>query len=101
MGEAGYDVVVERDLWVLIPKFLENQRIALGALRTALSEKDVDQLRRLGHRIKGAAASYGFHRISALGKDIEDSVKAGRIGGIAHILDAFQDYLAKVRVSAA
>ena len=101
MCEAGYDVVVEKELWVLIPKFMQNQRMSLVALRAALTKRDIEQLRRLGHRIKGAAASYGFFHISALGQDIEDSVKTGHLTAIAHILDAYQDYLSKVRVTAA
>ena len=101
MRDASYDVVVQEDVWDLIPTFMENRIKELATLRAAMTEKDFEQLRLIAHRIKGVGASYGFSRISALGKELEDFARAEHLTSIAHILDMYEDYLSKVRVSRA
>ena len=101
MRDSGYDVVVDKEVWELIPTFIENRKKELSALRAALTGADIAQLRLLGHRIKGVGASYGFPRVSALGKEIEDCVRADQLTSLTHILDVYGDYLSRVRVSCA
>jgi hypothetical protein len=51
--------------------------------------------------MKGVGASYGFARISAIGKEIEDRVKAGLLTSVGGILDTYDDYLSNIRVECA
>ena len=41
----------------------------------------MEQLRQLGHRMKGVGNSYGFEKVSLLGKQIEDGAKVGDRAG--------------------
>jgi len=99
MADAPNDVVIEKDLWDLIPTVMENRKKELGTLGAALAHADFEQLRLLGHRIKGVGASYGFPRISFFGKEIEDGARGAQLAFIAKILDMYEDYLSNVRVS--
>jgi HPt (histidine-containing phosphotransfer) domain-containing protein len=98
MNEKTITVTVAKDLEDLIPTFMTNRKKELEALRTAVAAGDVEQLRQLGHRMKGVGNSYGFELISVLGKQIEDGAKAGDLAGIAGRITEYTDYLARVNI---
>ena len=91
-------VTVAKDLEDLIPTFMKNRSKELETLRAALAGGDHEQLRQLGHRMKGVGNSYGFERVSALGKQIEDAAKASDRAAIEAQLAEYADYLGRVRV---
>ena len=94
-----YKVVVAKDLEDLIPVFMKNRGKELDTLRVALAAADFEQLRQLGHRMKGVGTSYGFPHVSAFGKTIEDGARSGDRTSIDASIRAYGDYLAKVRIS--
>jgi HPt (histidine-containing phosphotransfer) domain-containing protein len=101
MGEDAYKykVKVAKDLEDLIPVFLGNRKKELDTLRVALAAADFEQLRQLGHRMRGVGNSYGFEHVSVLGKHVEDGARSGDKASLeAHIAD-YADYLSKVQVT--
>jgi len=97
--ENAYKVVVQRDLEDLIPVFMSNRKKELDNLRVALAAADFDQLRQLGHRMKGVGHSYGFALVSTLGKHIEDGARSGDRAGLEARIAEYADYLAKVTIA--
>ena len=98
MPAINYTAVVAKDLEDLIPVFIKNRAKEVESLRTALGAGDYDQLKALGHRMKGVGNSYGFAPISDFGKTIEDSAKSADKAAIGGCIDAYVDYLAKVQI---
>ena len=99
MGEDAYEVKVAKDLEDLIPTFLGNRRKELDALRVALAAADFEQLRQLGHRMRGVGNSYGFEQVSVIGKRIEDGARSGDKAGLAAQIADYRDYLSKVQIT--
>ena len=99
MNDHQYRVIVARDLEDLIPVFMSNRRKELDALRVALAAADFEQLRQLGHRMKGVGNSYGFARVSDLGKHIEDGARSGDRASLGATITSYGEYLAKVQVA--
>jgi len=62
MNDEAYKVTVAKDLEDLIPGFMRNRNKELETLKVALAAADFEQLRQLGHRMKGVGNSYGFAR---------------------------------------
>ncbi len=91
-------VVVAKDLEDLVPTFMKNRNKELETLRAALAGGDLEQLRQLGHRMKGVGNSYGFEHVSTLGKRIEDGAKASDRAGLDASIAEYADYLARVQV---
>lgn len=91
-------VIVARDLADLIPVFFKNRQKEVETLRTALDAGDYDQLRQLGHRMKGVGDSYGFAKVSEIGKRVEDGARSADQPGIAACIGEYADYLARVQV---
>ena len=98
MNQQPISVVVAKDLEDLIPTFMTNRSKELGTLRAALDAGDMEQLRQLGHRMKGVGNSYGFEHISVLGKQIEDGAKIRNLGGLDALIADYTDYLSRVEI---
>jgi len=99
MGEDDYKVTVAKDLEDLIPVFMKNRHKELDALRVALAAADFEQLRQLGHRMKGVGNSYGFAHVSTLGKHIEDGARSGDRASLQATIAEYQQYLSKVQIA--
>jgi len=99
MDESLLKVTVARDLEDLIPVFIKNRHKELDTLRVALAAADFEQLRQLGHRMKGVGHSYGFDHVSTLGKHIEDGARSGDRASLDARIREYADYLARVKIS--
>src|SRR5918912_3957935 len=98
MDGPSYKVTVARDLEDLIPVFMTNRRKELDTLRVALAAADFEQLRQLGHRMKGVGNSYGFNHVSTLGKYIEEGARSGDRASLDARIKEYAEYLAKVQI---
>ncbi|HXR59594.1 MAG TPA: Hpt domain-containing protein [Burkholderiales bacterium] len=98
MNDQAHTVTVAKDLEDLIPTFMKNRAKELDTLRAALSGGDMEQLRQLGHRMKGVGNSYGFEKVSVLGKQIEDGAKTDDRAGLEACIAQYADYLARVKI---
>jgi HPt (histidine-containing phosphotransfer) domain-containing protein len=96
---SNYKVMVAKDLEDLIPVFMNNRRKELDTLKVALAASDFEQLRQLGHRMKGVGNSYGFERVSGLGKEIEDAARSGDRAKLDGCIREYAEYLSKVEVA--
>jgi len=91
-------VTVARDLEDLIPVFMTNRHKEVETLRGALAAGDFEQLKLLGHRMKGVGRSYGFVTVSDIGKRVEDAAVKSDRGAIDACIAEYVDYLSRVKV---
>ena len=98
MAEIDYTAVVAKDLEDLIPVFLKNRTKEVDLLRTAVGAGDFEQLKQIGHRMKGVGNSYGFSPISDFGKEIEDNAKKSDKAAVDGVIGVYADYLTKVKI---
>jgi HPt (histidine-containing phosphotransfer) domain-containing protein len=98
MTDNQHTVVVPKDIADLIPVFFANRKRELETLRTALAASDFEQLRQLGHRMKGVGNSYGFAKVSEIGKRVEDGARGTDPASIDACIREYADYLARVQV---
>lgn len=98
MTETNLTVTVAKDLEDLIPTFMNNRVKEVESLRGAVAASDFEQLKQLGHRMKGVGRSYGFITVSDIGKRIEDAAAKADGRAIAVAIGEYADYLSKVKV---
>lgn len=91
-------VYVDADLENLIPDFLDNRRKDIELIKQLLGAKDYDEIKRIGHSMKGAGGGYGFDEISRIGKEIEEAAKSGNPEEITKWVNYLNDYLNKVKI---
>ena len=99
MTQDARTVKVSKDLEDLIPTYLTNRKKELDALRHALPAADLEQIRQIGHRMRGVGTSYGFDDVTALGKLLEDSAKANDMAGLEKHIAAYGEYLANLNIT--
>jgi CheY-like chemotaxis protein len=68
-------VIAFPQLAARVPKFLQNRRRDVSAIRSALTRGDFATVDRLGHSMKGSGASFGFQRIGDLGAALEHAAR--------------------------
>ncbi len=89
-------VQIDPDLEDLIPGFLNNRVNDVETIRSQLDSGNLDEIRILGHSMKGAGGGYGFDRITEIGDVIETAAVAGDLEVIRDAVDQLADYLARV-----
>jgi HPt (histidine-containing phosphotransfer) domain-containing protein len=99
MDSRDYEVKVARDLEDLIPVFLRNRQKEVDSLRVALAAADFEQLRQLGHRMRGVGNSYGFELVSTLGKEIEEGARRRDKAALESHIATYGEYLSRVQVA--
>jgi HPt (histidine-containing phosphotransfer) domain-containing protein len=98
-NNTKFHVVVDKTLEDLIPVFMKNRHKEVETLKAALAAADFEQLRQLGHRMKGVGNSYGFEHVSLFGRRVEDGARSGDRASIAACIAEYGDYLAKVQIA--
>lgn len=97
--ECEFEVCIDGAIRELVPRFLANVRREVAAMRQALAATQLDEVRRLGHSLKGSGYGYGFSRLGDMGRDIEAAAAGGEPPErIIARLDAVEDFLTNVRV---
>src|SRR4029450_2297339 len=66
----------------LVPGFLENRRRDVEAIAAALAHADYENVRILGHNMKGSGAGYGLNRITEIGASLGQAAGGREAGGI-------------------
>lgn len=69
-------VEIDADLQDLIPQFVENRKKDIETLEQLVEKNDLAAVAQLAHKIKGAAAGYGFNELSNLAARMETAAKA-------------------------
>lgn len=93
-----YKITVDADLEEIMPRYLEIRREELEALTKAIENKDIDEVRMLGHRLKGTGSSYGIDELTEIGTVIEDTAKVGSLQGVAAQADRLRFILDNIIV---
>lgn len=68
-------IEIDADLQDLVPQFVENRKRDLESLQQLVLKKDIEAIAQLAHKIKGAAAGYGFNELSDLASQLEKAAK--------------------------
>ncbi len=75
MNDPTERVQVPSALSHLMPLFFDNRRKLLAEALVCCESDDLSRLREIGHNFKGACGSYGFHRLSQLGGQLQYAEK--------------------------
>jgi HPt (histidine-containing phosphotransfer) domain-containing protein len=97
-SDEGLTVRVDADIVDLADRFIENRRGVIERVRAAIAAEDWCFLQRTGHELKGTAGSYGFLRLSALGRELETAAAVGDGEAAAAAVADMIEYLRDVRV---
>ncbi len=92
-------VTVNKDIEVLIPRYLDRRHQEIETFRARLVAGDFEALRVGGHSLKGSGGGYGFPQLSDIGGRIESASKQRDAATIEAALVEYADYLERLEVS--
>ena len=98
MGKEKITVNIDPDLEDLIPGFLSNRKEDIEKLRTAIKSSSLDDLRSIGHSLKGVGGGYGFQKITEIGAEIENYAKSSNLDEIKKLIEDLDEYLDCVEI---
>jgi HPt (histidine-containing phosphotransfer) domain-containing protein len=93
-----FTVEVDGVLEPIVPDFLNNRKNDCDMIHQLLSKDAFDEIRFIGHRMKGVGGSYGFDDISEIGEIVEDASLMADHEAIRTAIDRLSDYLERVSV---
>ncbi len=96
---AKYKVTVDKDLEDIVPAYLEIRRKELPVLQALVAAGNLDEARKLGHKLSGSGGGYGFDRISEIGRNLEAAGLAADAAAAAACVAELKDYLENLEVS--
>lgn len=96
-GEAAFQPT--SDILDLVPSYVANRHKDLQTLENALNAQDFAKIQRIGHNIKGSAASYGMVPLGRLGTQLESLSERHDRHGIHDVIQAIRSFLAALDIA--
>lgn len=75
-------------------RYLKRRRADLERCLYLFEVNNLLELKGIGHRIKGSAASFGFHELSKIARDIELFAECDELNSLRKTLNKFSLFLA-------
>lgn len=91
-------VEIDIDLQDLIPQFLENRRKDLIQLELLVAQNDLPSISQLAHKIKGAAAGYGFAELSEYASQMETAAKKNDASPLPDLIKKMKSHFSNIEV---
>jgi CheY-like chemotaxis protein/HPt (histidine-containing phosphotransfer) domain-containing protein len=96
--EKDFRVRIDADLEELMPSFLKKKEAEVVELQKSLENNNFDEIRRLGHKLKGSFSGYGFRVMSEICAAIENSAKTQNREEIIEYLNRLKEYFKHVTI---
>jgi CheY-like chemotaxis protein len=77
--------------------YLENRRGDLALLKSALSEQNFEQIRKLSHHISGTAAMFGLEELGSLGHQMDNLATQGDASRVRELIQKMEFCLKKAQ----
>ncbi len=98
-GAADTLVEVPEFLRELAPEFLRRQRYGLLAVSSAYQAGEFEPIQSFAHNMKGCGKSFGFPRLTDLGREMERAAKDRDAAGLSRQIADLREYLTEVDVA--
>lgn len=91
-------VYIDSDLEFLIPQYLENREEDIKELEKLLKQSEFNQIRIIGHSLKGSGGGYGFDYLTELGSQIEKEAELKNEKNLKEITSQLKKYLDNLEI---
>lgn len=79
------------EVLLLRPIYLARRHDELQQVPGWITAQNYEQIRRVGHNMKGSGGSYGLFDLSTLGHQLEDAARSRNDGLIRRLVDEMED----------
>ena len=82
----------------MIPSYLDNRLKDVKSIISFLDAGDFEEVRVIGHSLKGSGGGYGFDKITEIGSRIEVFAREKNDQAIRNLVDELSKYLELIEV---
>jgi len=93
-----HEVTVKNKLKKYIPQFMDNAQKDINLLKQAALDKNVSEMERVSHSIKGYGRPFGFSDLGNLSAQINAAIKAGNVDNAISMIHELDDYFSKIEI---
>lgn len=97
--ESLYKVVIDEEIKDLVPAYIDKRHVDLEKMKACIEQGDFEEIRNIGHKIKGSGGGYGFQGLTLIGAKIETAAKVENKDEILAGLEQLATYLEKVEIT--
>jgi len=98
-AEAGMLVEIDRELQSIVPEYLVKRARDCAEIGHLLACGAMEDIKIMGHRMKGSGGSFGFDEISAIGEELEAAARNSNAGAVRIAAGRLRSYLERVAVT--
>ncbi len=100
MGRFFMSIVyeIDKDLEEIVPAFLEGRKKDIEIIKKLVNSSDFEELRSVGHKLKGTAGSYGFMALSKIGAKIEEAANSKNLENLKKLSVEYESHMRQVEV---
>jgi CheY-like chemotaxis protein len=92
LPEPALDIQIPEGMEELARGYLAKRERELPVLQGLLDRSEFDDMRRIGHNLKGTGTSYGFPELTRIGKAIEEASKGTDLIALSRHLAELSNY---------
>jgi HPt (histidine-containing phosphotransfer) domain-containing protein len=92
-------VRIDQEIKDIVPDYLANRQKDVLNIRKLLNECDFENIRTIGHKMRGSGKLYGFEQITNLGEVIEKGAGEKNSTEIQAGLSELENYLKRVEIT--
>lgn len=95
---SKYRVYIDSDLKSLIPQYLSNREEEVEKLKKLLAAEKFEEIRFIGHSLKGSGGGYGFDYLTELGAELEKKAELAAQKELKSVITDLDDYLENLEI---
>jgi HPt (histidine-containing phosphotransfer) domain-containing protein len=93
-----HNISVKRRIKKYIPQFMHNTQNDINQLKQAAIEKNIVEMERISHSIKGYGKPFGFTELGNLATKINTAIKASQFDEAWSLIQELEDYFSKIEI---
>jgi len=93
-----HKISVKSKIKKYMPQFMENATKDIAQLKQAVFDKNLYELERISHSIKGYGKPFGFTDLGNLAAQVNNAVKANNIDDAASLIQEMDNYYSNIEI---
>lgn len=93
------NIRIDRDLEPLVAGFMERRLAEIPIMEQLYSEKNFEEFKKLGHKLKGSCLNYGFGSLGQLAAQMEQAAGDQNEAELRNLIDTIKNHVNNVKIT--
>lgn len=89
---------IDKELEEIVPAFMNSRRKDIELLKNFYAEKNYEEIRSIGHKVKGTAGSYEFMQLSEIGGKLEKAATDHEDASLDSLIKEYEDHVLQIDI---